>query len=131
MIVAYSAAAQEFGPPEVELIELLADQAALAVETTRLRSVQQTVITELSGANAALRRSRAMTEWAEQQHRRLMGRVLDEVGLAGLVTALAETLGASVTVEIPTTGCWRGRRRTATTRLRTATHVAADRCRPR
>ena len=101
VIVAYSAAAREFGPPEVELIELLADQAALAVETTRLRSVQQTVITELSRANAALRRSRAMTEWAEQQHRRLMRLVLDEVGLAGLVTALAETLGASVTVEDP------------------------------
>lgn len=99
VIVAYSVAAREFGAPELELIELLADQAALAIETARLRSAQQSVITELSRANDELQRSRAVTDWAEQQHRRLMRLVLDEVGLAGLVTALAETLGGSVTVE--------------------------------
>ena len=99
VIVAYSVAAQALGPPEVELVELLADQAALALETARLRGAQQAVITELSVANAELRRSRAMTEWAEQQHRGLMRLVLAEVGLAGLVTALAGSLGASVTVE--------------------------------
>jgi GAF domain-containing protein len=99
VIVAYSVAARPFGPPEVELVELLADQAALALETARLRGAQQAVITELSVANAELRRSRALTEWAEQQHRGLMRLVLAEVGLAGLVTALAESLGASVTVE--------------------------------
>jgi sugar diacid utilization regulator/GAF domain-containing protein len=101
VIVAYSVAARTFGAPEVELVELLADQAALALETARLRGAQQTVITELSVANAQLRRSRAVTEWAEQQHRGLMRLVLAEVGLAGLVTALAESLGASVTVEGP------------------------------
>lgn len=101
VIVAYSAAARAFGPPEVELVELLADQAALALETARLRGAQQAVITELSVANAELRRSRAVTEWAEQQHRGLMRLVLAEVGLAELVTALAESLGASVTVEAP------------------------------
>lgn len=99
VIVAYSVAARAFGPPEVELVELLADQAALALETARLRAAQQAVITELSVTNAELRRSRALTEWAEQQHRGLMRLVLAEVGLAGLVTALAESLGASVTVE--------------------------------
>ncbi|MCW2722090.1 MAG: diguanylate cyclase [Pseudonocardia sp.] len=99
VIVAYSVAAREFGAAEVELIELLADQAALACETARLRSDQQNVITELSRTNDELQRSRAVMEWAERQHRRLMRLVLDEVGLAGLVTALAETLGASVTVE--------------------------------
>ena len=36
-----SVAAREFGPPELELIELLGGQAALAVETTRLRAVLQ------------------------------------------------------------------------------------------
>lgn len=92
VVVAYSVAAREFGAAEVELVELLADQAALACEAARLRSDQQNVITEL-------RRSRAVTEWAEQQHRALMRLVLDGVGLAELVTALADTLGASVTVE--------------------------------
>ncbi len=104
VLVAYSVTARDFSPPEVELIELLADQAALALETARLRNAQQNVIAELSRANDELRRSRAATEWAEQQHGVLMRMVLDEVGLAGLVTGLADALGASVTVEDPECG---------------------------
>ncbi len=99
VVVAYSVAARELGAQDVDLVELLADQAALACEAARLRNNQQNVITELSRTNAELQRSRAVTDWAEQQHRALMRLVLDEVGLAGLVTALADTLGASVTVE--------------------------------
>ncbi|MHA6794952.1 helix-turn-helix domain-containing protein [Pseudonocardia bannensis] len=99
VIVAYSVAAREFAAPEVELIELLAGQAALALETARLRTASQAVIGELSRANAELRRGRAVLEWAEEQHHRLMQLVLDGVGLPGLVTALAATLQASVTVE--------------------------------
>ncbi len=101
VIVAYSVEAREFSAPEVELVELLADQAALALQTARLRGAQEDVITELSRTNAALHRSRTLAEWAEHQHRRLMQLVLDGVGLPGLVTALAESLGASVTVEDP------------------------------
>jgi sugar diacid utilization regulator/GAF domain-containing protein len=99
VVVGYSVTAREFEPSELELIELLAGQAALALETARLRSTQQQVIGELSRANDELRRGRAVLDWAEQRHRELMQLVLDEVGLAGLVTALATTLGASVTVE--------------------------------
>jgi sugar diacid utilization regulator/GAF domain-containing protein len=99
VIVAYSVTAREFGPPELELIELLGGQAALALETTRLRAEQQDVIRELSRANDELRRGRAVLEWAEQQHHQLMQLVLDEVELPGLVGALATALRASVTVE--------------------------------
>jgi GAF domain-containing protein len=99
VVVGYSVAAREFGPAERELLELLADQAGLALETARLRVRQQSVIGELSRVNAELRRGRAVLEWAEQQHRALMELVLAEVGLDGLVTSLAETLDASVTVE--------------------------------
>ena len=99
VLVAYSVPARGFGPPELELIELLAGQAALALETTRLRAGQLQVIGELSRANAELRRGRAVLEWAEQQHHQLMQLVLDEVELPGLVAALAATLHASVTVE--------------------------------
>ncbi|MGD9526109.1 helix-turn-helix domain-containing protein [Pseudonocardia sp.] len=101
VLVGYSMQARPFVPSEVELVELLAEQAALACETTRLRAAQQEMITELSRTNTELRRSRATSEWAEQQHRELMRLVLAEVGLPELVTALAETLGASVTVEEP------------------------------
>jgi GAF domain-containing protein len=99
VIVAYSVKAREFSEPELELIELLGGQAALALETARLRAEQQGVIRELSRANHELRRGRAVLEWAERQHHQLMQLVLDEVELPGLVSALAATLQASVTVE--------------------------------
>src|SRR5208282_3268274 len=84
---------------ELELIELLCGQAAMALETARLRAEQQEVIRELSRANDELRRGRAVLEWAEQQHHQLMQLVLDEVELPELVSALASALRASVTVE--------------------------------
>ena len=99
VIVAYSVTARQFSGPELELIELLGGQAAMALETARLRAEQQEVIRELSRANDELRRGRAVLEWAEQQHHQLMQLVLDEGGLPELVRALASALRASVTVE--------------------------------
>ena len=99
VIVAYSVIARQFSGPELELIELLGGQAAMALETARLRTEQQVVIRELSRANDELRQGRAVLEWAEQQHHQLMQLVLDEGGLPELVSALASALRASVTVE--------------------------------
>ncbi len=99
VIVAYSVAARQFSGPELELIELLGGQAAMALETARLRAEQQEVIREVSLANDELRRGRAVLEWAERQHHQLMQLVLDEGGLPELVSALAAALRASVTVE--------------------------------
>ncbi|MGH3327208.1 MAG: helix-turn-helix domain-containing protein [Streptomycetales bacterium] len=99
VLVAYSAVARQFSRAEVELVELLAEQAAVALQTARLRGAEQDVIERLSVANAELRRQGSALEWAEQQHRRLMRLVLDDVGLAGVVQSLAGALHASVTVE--------------------------------
>jgi GAF domain-containing protein len=99
VLVGYSVAARDLRPGEQELLGLLADQAALALESTRLRSAQQAVIGQLSRANEELRRSRAVLERCEQQHRALMELALADVGLGGLVASLADTLHASVTVE--------------------------------
>jgi sugar diacid utilization regulator len=99
VIVAYSVTARQFSEPELELIELLGGQAAVALETARLRAEQQGVIRELSLANEEMRRGRAVLEWAERQHHQLMQLVLDEVELPALVGALASALRASVTVE--------------------------------
>src|SRR4029077_14683322 len=116
VIVAYSVTARQFSEPELELIELLAEQAAMALETARLRAEQQEVIRELSVANEEMRRGRAVLEWAERQHHQLMQLVLDEVELPELVAALASALRASVTVEdtdgrvlasAPAAGYWR------------------------
>ena len=99
VVVAYSTVARAFSDLELELIELLADQAALALETSLLRANQQSVIRELSLANDELRRGRAALERVEQQHRDLMEMVLADVGLDGIVAGLADALAASVTVE--------------------------------
>ena len=99
VLLGYSKAPRLFSPGEQELAELLADQAALALENGRLRSAEQSAIGELSRANDELRRSRAMAERAEHQHHALMELALAGVGLPGLVAALARTLRASVTVE--------------------------------
>src|SRR6185312_11998874 len=87
VIVAYSVTARQFSGPELELIELLAGQAAMALETARLRAEQQEVIRELSVANEEMRRGRAVLEWAERQHHQLMQLVLDEVELPELTAA--------------------------------------------
>jgi GAF domain-containing protein len=92
LLVGYRESPHEFDDDELELVELLAEQTAIAVQAARLRSEQQAVIGEL-------RRGRQQLDWAEQQHHRLMQLMLDDIGLGGLVEALASMLGSSVTVE--------------------------------
>jgi GAF domain-containing protein len=92
VLVAYSRTAREFTASEVELIELLAEHSALALETAQLRASQQRTIAELQAKREA-------QEWAEAQHRRLMQTLLDEAGLQGLARSLAESLSASITIE--------------------------------
>ncbi|MCV2487809.1 helix-turn-helix domain-containing protein [Geodermatophilus sp. YIM 151500] len=99
VLVGHSAAPRTFGVADRELVELLADQAAVALESARLRVAQERTIGELSRANDELRRGRALQEWAEQQDHALMGLAMADVGLPGLVSALATTCRASVTVE--------------------------------
>jgi GAF domain-containing protein len=49
VIVAYSVTARQFSGPELELIELLGGQAAMALETARLRAEQQKIIRSCPG----------------------------------------------------------------------------------
>ena len=92
MLVAYSQEPREFGAAEVELVELLAQHATLALETAELRAAQERTIAELSA-------KREVLEWAEAQHRRLMQLLLDGAGLQRLAELLAEALQASITIE--------------------------------
>jgi GAF domain-containing protein len=92
LLVGYRESPHEFDADEIELVELLAEQTAIAVQAARMRAEQQEVIGEL-------RRGRQQLDWAEQQHRRLMQLVLDDIGLDGLVAALASIVDSSVTVE--------------------------------
>ncbi len=99
VLVAYSVAARDFTEGEVELAELLAEHAAVAVETAALRESEQHLIGELRAANAALRAHQDVLDRTEERHRRLMELELDDVGLPGLVDWLADILDCSVTIE--------------------------------
>lgn len=92
VLVAYSRVPREFGDAEIELVELLAQHATLALETAELRAAQERTIAELSAKREA-------QEWAEAQHRRLMQLLLGEAGLQRLAELLAEALQASITIE--------------------------------
>ena len=92
VVVAYSRVAREFTGSEIELVELLAQHAVLALETADLRAVQQETIAELE-------HKRQLLEAAEVQHRRLMQLLLDEAGLSRLAESLSEALLASITIE--------------------------------
>jgi len=101
VIVGYSQASREFSSTHVELLQLLADHAGVALQTARLRASSQEMIERLNAANAALVLQRQSLEAAQDQHRRLMQVMANDVGVAGVVTMLAELLQASVTVEDP------------------------------
>ncbi|WP_281690264.1 helix-turn-helix domain-containing protein [Pseudonocardia thermophila] len=92
VVVAYSRLEREFTGSEVELVELLAQHAVLALETAELRHAQERTIAELQ-------RNRLVLERAETQHRSLMQLLLDEAGLQRLAESLAEALEASITIE--------------------------------
>ena len=92
VLMAYSRVPREFSAAEIELIELLAQHATLALETAELRAAQERTIAELSA-------KREVLEWAEAQHRRLMQLLLDEAGLQRLAELLAEALNATITIE--------------------------------
>ncbi|MBA4026378.1 MAG: hypothetical protein C0482_28895 [Gordonia sp.] len=77
VLVGYSKAPRMYGKADIELSELLAEQTAIAIHTSKLRSRR---------------------EWAEQQHSTLMKLVLDGVGLDGLASALSEVLDTAVAV---------------------------------
>lgn len=104
VIVGYSLTRRTFPSSQVDMLSLFAVQAGTALQAARLRDGSKTMIKELNAANAELRRQRQRLEVMDQQHRRLMQVMANDVGVSGVVTMLAELLEASVTVEDPQGG---------------------------
>jgi len=92
VVVGYLGRPRRFDKSEIELVELLAQHAMLALETADLRAVQEETINELS-------HKRWLLERAEFQHRQLMQILVDEAGLQRMAETLADILQASITVE--------------------------------
>ncbi|WP_024933986.1 helix-turn-helix domain-containing protein [Actinomadura welshii] len=118
VLVGYTRRIRRFGASELALAELMAQYAAIVLKTAALREAEQRTIARLQETNAQLtaavenlRQERGRREWAEEQDRRLVRLLVDDVGLDGVLEALAKALEASVMVEIPEDGAVLGQAR--------------------
>ncbi len=94
----YSRVPHEFGGDEQDLLQLLADQAGVAIETARLRDREAATIAALVSANATLAEQHELLRRGEAVHEQLTDVALRGGGVTGLAVALGELLGTQVVV---------------------------------
>lgn len=124
VLIGYTTMVRRFTPADLALAELMAQYVAVVLRSVARRDAEARTIDQLRVANdrltavvGSLRRERERREWAERQDRKLMRLLLDDVGLDGVLTALAEALAASVVLEDPEDGSVIGRHPAAAERL--------------
>lgn len=88
----YTAEPRVFSAAEAGLVEILADQAAIAFEAAELRARQRATIEGLD-------RQRELLERSDAIHRHLTRVVLESEGLDGITRALGGLLDCSVLIE--------------------------------
>jgi DNA-binding PucR family transcriptional regulator len=91
VINCYTAEPREVSADEIALVEILADQAAIAFEVAGLRARERATIEDLE-------RQRELLERAEETHRHLTRVVLESEGFAGIARALARLLDSPVLI---------------------------------
>jgi sugar diacid utilization regulator/GAF domain-containing protein len=94
----YSRTRQQFGPRETELLDMLADQAAVAIVTARLREREAATIESLRELNASLQAQHELLTQQEAVHEQLTTVALEGGGVEGLAQALSALLGRGVAV---------------------------------
>ena len=94
----YTRVPHEFGGDEQDLLQLLADQAGVAIETARLRDREAATIAALVTANTTLAAQHELLRRGEEVHEQLTEVALRGGGVGGLAAALAELLGTPVLV---------------------------------
>jgi sugar diacid utilization regulator/GAF domain-containing protein len=95
----YRREAQAFGAEEIELLTTLADQAAIAIETARLRAREASTIADLRELNRSLAEQHAVVQQGEQIHREFTSVALRGGGIASVAVALARLLRRPVLVQ--------------------------------
>ncbi|QNN54564.1 helix-turn-helix domain-containing protein [Nocardioides mesophilus] len=88
----------EYGAREVELLEMLADQAGVAITTARLRDREAATIADLRSSNASLEEQQELHRQGTRVHEQLTTVALRGGGVAGVARALADLLDRSVSV---------------------------------
>jgi sugar diacid utilization regulator/GAF domain-containing protein len=97
----YRLEAQRFGAEEIELLTTLADQAAIAIETARLRAREASTIADLRELNRSLAEQHALVQQGEEIHRELTSVALRGGGITSVAVALATLLRRPVLVQDP------------------------------
>jgi sugar diacid utilization regulator len=97
----YRREVHEFGPEEIDLLTTLADQAAIAIETARLRAREASTIADLRELNRSLAEQHALLQQGEQIHRELTAVALRAGGIGSVAVALAALLRRPVLVQDP------------------------------
>lgn len=95
----YSSRQRSFTDHEVELTGMLANQAAIAIASARLRTDQARTIHDLQVLNTTLEEQHTLAQQADVIHDRLARVALEERGVAGVAQALSDLLGRPVVVE--------------------------------
>ncbi|SDP80125.1 Sugar diacid utilization regulator [Arthrobacter sp. ok909] len=94
----YTRATHHFSKEEESRLLMLADQAAVAITTSRFRSEQATRISVLNELNESLEEQRELQRQADSIHERMTALTLEGGGVRALGGALAEILNRPVAV---------------------------------
>ena len=95
----YTKEVHDFRPEELLLLQTISNQAALAIETARLREHERATIARLESVGRSLEEQAAMLERSEAIHSQLMRAVLDDSGLPQLAEVLTRVLSGSVVID--------------------------------
>lgn len=90
--------AHYFDADEVSLLAVLADQAAIAINTARLRAEQASTITKLNALNQTLEEQYELQRQVADVHHRLTSLALSGGGLDDIGTALSALLSRAVVI---------------------------------
>jgi sugar diacid utilization regulator len=99
VLTCYTRECRAFGADEVVVMETIANQAALALESALLRERQQCRIASLEQRLAGLQEEHGITRRAEDLHRELMRLLLGGESLERITWHLAEAVRSDVFVE--------------------------------
>jgi sugar diacid utilization regulator len=94
----YAREPRELTPAQLQTVETLAGQAALALQMTMLVDAQQETIAQLRRANDQLDRQREMLERSHDIHMRLTSAVIAGAGFHAVAETLAGLIGRPVLV---------------------------------
>ncbi|WP_181039000.1 GAF domain-containing protein [Arthrobacter sp. Y81] len=95
----YRAGVHEFGRQEIALLAVLADHAAIALTTARLRSAEAARLEELVLLNRELQLQRDLLQKSEDIHQKLTEIALRGAGVPGIATALSILISRAILIE--------------------------------